>query len=232
MKIFKKYWKWYFLPSPSKLGLTTSEHEGLAWGSLASPGEPTWDDWENIVKKKHPIRYFLVEGMFPGIQKAYRKIVSDPIYWFKCHFISKYKYHLLDLRQPKTETDPGYQYGWIDCDTRMVYAIFNILNMFVEYEMKNRYCPSEEDVQADPYLLVQRNHTLEIKNIHYWWNVERLRQEKIYSDMLKAWSDAKQNYDSGSQELWKKLNDLDEANKEKEEEMLARLLKIRHSLWT
>ena len=229
----KKFWKWWILPSPSELGMTgDSTYEALSMRGFANPGEPTWEDWEEIVQKKYPIRFFLTEEVVPWFRRKFRRIVKDPIYWFKCHFIPKHKYHLLDLRQPKIKGEYNYRYGWIDSDTQMVFALFGILNKFVECEMKHWFCPSEEDVQADPSLLNQRNNYLEAKNIHYWWNIERKRQEKAHTDMLTAWSDAKHGGDPSEHQLWLDLHKLDQANQDKEDEIIARLLKIRRSLWT
>lgn len=226
-----EYWKWKILPSPIKLGLSDSNALGSRdFGN--QPGQVTWEDWEEKVKALHPVRFFLVEELVPWFKQKYRKLVKDPIYWFKCNFLTKHKYHLIDIREPKTEGPLAYRYGWIDSDTKMVLALFTILNDFVREEMSHWYCPSEEEVQAEPHLINQRNNYLETKAIHYWYNVERKRQEKVHAELLHSWSDAKKAQDPAEHQLWIDLHKVEESNKEKEDEMLARLLKIRGSLWT
>ena len=145
------YWKWKVLPSPMKLGMSDSNN---ALGSKMfgnQPGQVCWEDWEEKVKTMYPVRYYLIEELGPIIRRKYRQWITTPIYWLKCHLFTKHKYHLIDIREPKG--DPrSYRYGWIDSDHKMVLALFTILNDHVEGELDNRYCPTEEEVQIDPYL--------------------------------------------------------------------------------
>jgi hypothetical protein len=140
----------------------------------------------------------------------------------------------LDLRQPvhKEAGLPAYKYGWIDSDTKILYAMFNILNQFVDDEMSSWYCPSEEDVQNEPHLMYQRNNWLETKAIHYWWNVERVRQITEHNELLHNWSEAQKVNAPDTHQLWDELKKVEKAQEDKEDEMIARLLKIRRSLWT
>lgn len=155
---------------------------------------------------------------------------SDMKYWFVSHFIPKRKYHLLDLRQPKANGD--YRYGWLDSDHQMIFALFNILNNFVKNEMPHWYCPSEEEIAFDASLLHQRNIFLEVKAIHYWWNVDRKRQDKRKDHLLHDWHEAKKISVSKEHQLWEDLRKAETALEDKEDEMILRLIKIRRSLWT
>jgi hypothetical protein len=227
----KEYWKWRWLPSPKKLGISDSN----ALGSRdfgAQPGQATWEDWEEKVKAMYPVRFFLIEELVPLIRIKWRKYVWEPWYWFKCHFLPSYRFHMLDLRQPKEDGKYAYRYGWMDSDHKMVYAIFNILNAFVKDEMPNWYCPSEEEVEEDASLLNQRHKYLEVKAIHYWWNVDRKRREEQHADLLTKWSDAIKNQDPAEHQYWTELKAVEQANKDKEEEMIIRLIKVRGALWT
>jgi hypothetical protein len=227
----KKYWKWFILPSPKDLGMT--DHDALPMRGFGNPtGGPTWEDWEEKVKKMRPFRFWLVETFTPWITRTYRRLVKNPIYWLKCHLLSKYKYHILDLRQPKEDGKLAYRYGWIDCDTQIVLALFNILNKFVANELPRWYVPSEEEIQTDASLLDQRRRYLEIRAIHYWWNVERKRQEKAQNEILHSWHVAHKAESPDIHQLWDKLKKIEKANEDKEEEMLNRLIKIRHNLWS
>lgn len=228
----KEYWKWKFLPSPIALGMSDSNALGSKhFGNQT--GQVTWEQWEEKVKALRPIRYFIIEEFLPAIRQKYRKYMTEPIYWIKCHTITKYKYHLIDIREPKS--DPrSYHYGWIDSDNKMVLALFAILNDFVKNQLPNLYCPSEEDVEEDPSLITQRNNWLEIKAIHYWYNVERKRQEKFYDSLLEKWSDSRKglNPNPVSHQLWTELQKHEDQEKEKLEEMITKLIKIRGSMWT
>lgn len=225
------YWKWKILPSPIKLGMSDSNALGSRdFGS--HKGQVTWEDWEEKVKELYPVRYFLVEELVPWIRRKWRRYAKDPLYWLKCHLHPKHRYHMLDLRQPKVKGEYAYRYGWMDSDTQMVFALFNILNNFVKYEMPSWYCPSEEEIAEDESLMGQRHKYLEVKAIHYWWNVDRKRQEAALSELTSKWHDAHTTGDPSEHQLWKDLDDLKKSNKDKEDEMLVRLLKVRGSLWT
>jgi len=137
---------------------------------------------------------------------------------------------MLDLRQPKVTGE--YRYGWLDSDHQILFALFNILNNFVKHEMPNSYCPSEEEVSHDASLLNQRNKYLEIKAIHYWWNVDRRRQEKRKDHLLSDWHTARKYCRAEEHQLWENLRKAEADLEDKEEEMIMRLIKIRHSLWT
>jgi hypothetical protein len=231
----EKWWKIFQLPSPSDLGWTDSKYNALPMRMFNKiPGEKTWEDWEELMRKDYPIRYFFSETLPMWFSIKIRSPIKDTWYRIICHTLPSRKYHWLDLRQKpdKEMGHQGYKYGWIDSDTKMLYALFNILNKFVEEEMPHWYCPSEEDVQVEPHLLHQRNSWLETKAIHYWWNVERLRQQKEHTDLLHRWSEAQKNNDPETHQLWDQLRKAEKAQEDKEDEMIGRLLKIRRSLWT
>lgn len=222
------------LPSPKDLGWSNVNALPLRSIGANTTDEHTWEDWDELVRKDYPIRYFLCETLPLKFHIHIKRPITDALYYLKCHLLPGHRYHKLDLRQPvdKKQGISGYRYGWIDSDTQMLYALFNILNNFVKHEVPNWYCPSEEDVQADPGLLRQRNNWLETKAIHYWWNVERARQQKEYDDLLHRWSAAQKNNAPETHQLWDELNKMEKAQQDKEDEMVSRLLKIRHSLWT
>lgn len=228
----KDWWKIFRLPSPIDLGW--SDINALPMDRFKSAGDdtPTWEDWEVEMRKNYPVRFFFAETFPHWYRRHIKSPIKDAWYWVKCHTLPSHRYHFLDLRQPKSEASPGYKFGWIDSDTQMLYAAFNILNNFVKHELPNFYCPSEEEVQADASLLRQRTVYLEAKAIHYWWNVERLRQLKLHLELLHKWGDAQKAGDANTQQLWDDLHKLEAAMETKEDEMFARLLKIRRSLWT
>jgi hypothetical protein len=232
----EKWWKIFHLPSPKELGWTDSEYNALPMRMFSqnNGNEHTWEDWEEKVREEYPFRYFMSETLPSWFRYRIQRPIKDAWYWIICHLLPSRRYHILDLRQPENKERglSGYKYGWIDSDTKMLYALFNILNKFVEDEVSNWYCPSEEEVQSEPHLLYQRNNWLETKAIHYWWNVERIRQMKEHDDLLGQWSDAQKANAPETHQLWDELKKADKAQEDKEDEMIARLLKIRRSLWT
>ena len=228
----EKLWKIFRLPSPKELGWSDTNALPIVLFRNPNQNNPTWEDWEEKMRKEYPVRYFLAETLPFWFSIKIKRKVKDAIYFVTSHIVPSRRYHMLDLRQPKKKGKYSYRWGWIDSDSRMLYAMFNILNTFVKEEFPNMYCPSEEEVRANPYMMSQRLHYLEIKAIHYWWNVERERQLAAHSKLLKEWSDAKHAHSANEHQLWDDLQKLETANDEKEDEMIGRLMKIRRSLWT
>lgn len=238
-KIFK-------IPGPKDLKMSDSNN---AMPSALFPGNNfqkyTWEDYYSRVKKDYPIRYFFAStilGFIVGKFEYFKRIFSDIFYWFKCKFIKKYKYHLLDLRQPKkillpfgnaivkVDNSDYYNYGWIDVDSRMLYAIFGLLNEYVKHEVT---FITDEDVKADPFLQKSKDLQNEILEIHHWWNVERKQQLHINSALCDKWHFLSlKNQAPGKARAWKEMQDCDQKLEEKTDEMINRLMKIRRSLWS
>lgn len=230
------FWKIFRLPTPFELGWA-DKHNALPMRDFGNRGDgPTWEDWEEKMEKEYPVRYFFSETFPRWFKRNIIERIRNTIYWLKCHLLSSHRYHIVDIRQPaKIEGQPNpdaYRWGWLDADHRMLYAIFNIFNTFVEEEYENRHVPSEEDIQAEPALIFSRNLYYEVKAIHYWWNVERLRQEDMKAKLLSAWSEARRNNAPETHQLWDDLHKFEKDFDDKTDEMLLRIMKIRRSLWT
>jgi hypothetical protein len=137
------------------------------------------------------------------------------------------RYHVLDLR----DGGNGYGIGWYDTDTRMLQANFLLLKEFVEGEEPFKIIDwewSEESSAAGK----------EIKTLYHWWTVER--GEK-HAALDREWATVgspelipregggiRFQLDPKSKELLEKRDLLDL----EDDEMLLRLIKIRHFLWT
>lgn len=198
----------------------------------ADDHSPTWEDYNDLIQQKYPVRYFLLDRLPFWISCRWKWYVKNSWYWLKCQLLPSHKFHLLDLRQPKKNDPLAYRYGWLETDHQMEYALFNILNNFVKHQMDHWYCPSEEEVKSEPHNTNQRNAWLETKAIHQWWNIDRLQEEKTYDEALTRWSEAKKNGDPSKKLFWDELHDIQQANADKLEEMMIRLIKVRKSLWT
>jgi hypothetical protein len=234
--------KLFKIPGPKDLGMADNNYAMASEMFRNNATEYTWEQYYDRVKKEYPISFFCASTVPTFFRDLWRDITRKPkkiIYWFQCHVIPKHRYHMLDLRQKN-----GYQYGWIDAHQQMEYALFNILVKFVEEEMSHGFgIPSEEDAAKDDAgdeqysgFRRQLNNHKEYMAIYHYWKTDRIALEKAHSEALTAWSDAhRASYGERTDEvqlLWKKLNETDEAEKQKLEEMLHRLIDIRHSLWT
>lgn len=224
------------LPSPTELG--RSSRDSLPSKDFTpNTTDYSWEDWHEEVKSKHPIKYFVAETAgdfvrFKLFYPVYRPI-QDAKYWVVSHIVPKRRYHMLDLRQPKNEDDiDQYRYGWLDVSERMLYAIFNLLDQFVKYEMKNYYCPTEEDILKEDNLQAQKDIYFEILEIHKWWTVDRKDAHKQCNELRNKWHSLLKQNDPQTQIIWDKMREMDDELERKTDEMIIRLIKIRRSLWT
>lgn len=143
---------------------------------------------------------------------------------------------MLDLRQPCDKQDVSnidcYRYGWHDVPEKMLFAIFNLLGEYLNkenpFDLSTEY--SDEEIQDDDQLKYQHNCYLEAKAIYHWWTVER-KQELIYlNDLRASWFEKPKGEERKSARLFV---DQAEINFElKTDDMIARLFKIRRTLWT
>jgi hypothetical protein len=217
------------LPSPVDLGWST--HNTLGFRNHgAQPGQKTWQDYYEYLRATYPVRGLIATTLNDALHNAWWSItrpIRDVRYYLVSHLIPSRRYHMLDLRQPN-----GYRYGWNDFDNRLKYAMFNLLNQFVERELPNICCPTEEEAITETYLATQRNAYLEAVAIHNWWSVERPAAYKSINDLLVK------TYGNGVPKLNDCRDDVDALQKmeddldAKETEMMMRLIKVRKSLWT
>lgn len=256
-KIFK-------IPSPKDLKMSDNNYAMASEFFRNNSTEFTWEQYYAKVKKDYPIRYFFAATFiqfFIDIWNGFSKPIEDFIYKVKCHTLSKYKYHLIDIRQPLPKNGvvniDAYRYGWMDTDGRMQLAMIKLLNDFVEKEMtsKHYYKPSEEEIaklkmegETDKnkkieYELLrhQLDNQKEVMTIYNYWNEEHKISDKHIEEQMMIWSDRrseviKSSCDKCNDIILKahhdRLNYLEQTRSEKEEEMLIRLIKIRKFLWT
>lgn len=228
-----------FLKLPSPVDLGWSEYNALPskdW--TPNCAGPTWEDWHVEVKKRHPIKYWIAETASDFLRfKIWfpiKKPFSKAYYWLTSHLIPSRRYHMLDLRQPG-----GYQYGWQDVDSRMLYAMFNLLKEYFKeepYDLSKDY--SIEEINADPGRKTQYEHLQEAKAILHWWEVSRIEDAKARDDLLHQWSKLRKatkalpGSDETVDKMWAVLQNAEQDDDKKEDEMIARLMKIRRTLWT
>ena len=209
----EKYEPDYYYPEDFDIGTSKNSFDDMM-ANLEVYKSPAY---LNLWRLRHPVSYYYHKKVALAASSLYDK-VEDAIYFVECHVFDKAKYHKLDLRQPKDKDSCwGYQHGWIDADTQLLFACFNILRTFVEVEMDENLdpIPIDED-NFDNESVKERNKFLqEVKELYDWWLVDR---EVDY----KKWIiDCEMNSFENQEAFF-----------EKETEMLIRLMKIRGGMWT
>lgn len=246
MIYFKKLIK---LPGPKDIGMSDSNYAMSSEFFRNNSTEKTWEDFYARIKKDYPIRYFFASTAPSFFRHFWMKLTAKPfnfIYWLKCMILPSHKFHLIDIREKNTETNIiPYRFGWIDSDVKMTFAMFKILCDFVEKEMPVGYfIPNEEDASKDngdcnskyPGYKSQREQYLKIMEIYNYWNTDRFILNNEYNAALSAWDNSREkskgDKNSETEELYQKMEILSAKKDKKLEEMLHRLIDIRHSLWT
>lgn len=118
------------------------------------------------------------------------------------------RYHIINLKG-----EAKYKHGWIDADDKMLLACFKILRDFVEREDPTVGLePISSHRNLDEERLEARR---EIRRLYVWWTEEREREmEARRRDLL---SDNPQAVSGGL---------------DRDDEMLARLIRVRCYMWT
>src|SRR5258708_9618462 len=217
MIYFNKLFK---LPGPKDLGMSDDNY---AMPSRLFPNnktEKTWEDFYEILRKNYPVRY-LIAYTLPTFFRDRWWSISRPFknahYWFVSHFVPSRRYHMLDLRQPKNgDNVDNYSYGWRDTDSRMVFALFNLLCQFVEEEVsEGYYVPTEGDIAKDPALKYQLDNYIEFMTIYIWWKKDRIIEDEEYCIKLTSWSNARCRFADNERVLWEELNTIEARKKDK-----------------
>lgn len=154
--------------------------------------------------------------------RSLRKI-RDAWYWIRTHTYNRY--HMVDVRNKRN----GYSWGWLDVSEKLLFANFALLVDYVENEK--------------PFLRIDWswNEDLvfcakEIKNLYWWWKVDRKRQHDAYDAMSSQAYDGVFSVYANElpelRELRDKCHKEEERLQEVDTQNLIRLIKIRGCLWT
>lgn len=231
-----------FLKLPSPVDLGWSHHDALEdedWSD--DPKGKTWQDWDRTVKQMHPVKYFIAETMGDWLQRKWwrlRNPFKDAHYYVVSHVVPSRRYHMLDLRQPKRKGElaniDAYRYGWVDVPEKMLYAMFNLLGEYLNEEQPHDLTTAytREQIDADPAMKAQQGAVDEARTIYNWWMVGRKQEIKNIDDTRHLWWQSKKAKEPSKDEYWNKLNRLEAEFEAKTDEMVARLMKIRRTLWT
>lgn len=220
--------KFFHLPTPRELGWSSD-----ALGSRAfTPFQEghTWEDWEEHVRAKYPIRYFLLETLPNTVWYPLRRFFKTTFYWLRCHLLPGSRYHLLDLRGVDP-LPPAYTHGYLDPCTVMQLAAWAALRAYVAEG------PSDPGVWGTPEELAgslkdQKFFYDEAMELHEWWMhgraVEQAKGDALYKAVDASVPAGKEAHEAAT----KAWLDYYRWMEEHEEEQFLRLCRIRRTLWT
>lgn len=224
--------KYLYLPLPKDLGHGSNALQMRDIDPFIDPSEYCWEDWETEVRLRYPVRWFFnktIPNLFSPIRRFWRTI-KDSWYWVKCHTLESFRFHLIDIREDKS-IPFAYRFGWTDADHKIMLANFAILKDFVEKEEPKslRDFHSEEEIDQMGARSQQDAHD-EVMTLYRWWMTERHVEKQIADDMFEKSKEAKTAVERSQHARdWSSARD---RNKEREDEMLIRLIKVRHTMWT
>ncbi len=148
---------------------------------------------------------------------------SQAWYWVRTHVWNRY--HIVNCKSPQN----GYRWGWCDRDWLMFCACFNILVDFVEKESPRVGLDDADD------------RDVEIRNLYHWWTQGRANAHASARKLLHG-IPAKEDKGDSLESLmdavgantpeWKTWREASAALDARDDEMLARLMAVRQSLWT
>jgi hypothetical protein len=270
-------WRLFFLPKhPLNLYSRQFEHP---------KNEQTWEDFEDEVEKKCPIRFYIVTFIERLFRSIWRFLCNIP-YWIRTHTYNRY--HIINVKQPKNSPyQYSYNWGWIDRCHVLPFAMFNILCDFVENEFMPQYWwewnekkqkservkkserkswkdllkDKEKELNKEDFKLCdgsfdennyemtvhERKYDLELLTIYKWWKEDRFELCKKENDSLDEWMNYKDRLIEKNGGCWQDWSDEEKKHDRElmdrhleaennrlnqEEDMLIRIVKIRHGLWT
>lgn len=194
-----------------------------------------WAAWEEKTKKDHPIKWFFFGSIPDFIEFILWWPLSRWCYNIKCKYWSKRHHIKIDVDRffvgaEYSHNHPLENYTWIDSDTKILYATFQILVDFVERES------NIIDWSSDPK---HQEAEKEFMELYKWWTEERPKRVDDYpsmSDYGMKGDICQIDHSSPEYKRWDAAHD--EYNKKEAEyenedtEMLIRLVVSRKVLWS
>jgi len=217
------------IPTPMELGKSESNALPSRFFPNDDKDEYTWEDYDMEMRVKYPIRWFLTRTI-PTWWRRYVWGTYAPLERFRYWVVSNtiHRYHMLDLRQPG-----GYRYGWLDSDSQILYANFNILENFYKNELGSLCTEFSEEEAKEEYAKQQLEFIEDVKKLHHYWTVDRPAFQKLIE---AAASDAcvarKAKNFAKSEEMYKTLEKSQQNFDDLETTMLMKLINIRKQMWT
>ena len=149
-----------------------------------------------------------------------RYLISQAWYWLRTHTWNRY--HIIDCRSPHND----YKWGWCDRDYLMLCACFNILKDFVERELPHSYTDYSQSG-------AWQDSRTEILALYEWWMKGRATEHAdAHGEAARLGlgdlSKLAQGWTSEMQVCGRRLLAFDA----RDDQMLARLVKVRGFMWS
>lgn len=171
----------------------------------------------------------LLKGKILGDYK--RGGVFGLYHWVRCHVWNRY--HVVNISGMDE-----YDWGWIDSDLKILYANFRILCDFVEKEDpgagKRTFADYKVDEEWEREIVTrQLEQSAEIRSLYDWWTETRPKKHREHDEMLSrlTFSYGKR-FRCNDPDLAKEYSRIEDELYTEDTEMLVRLMRIRHRLWT
>jgi hypothetical protein len=190
----------------------------LFWTAYNTPDGLTWEEWEtwhDETKSKFPVQYFIKRELPLLWHRHVVSNLSHAWYFIRCHIWNRY--HMVSLANKAT----GYKWGWIDRDSAILYAAFNIFQDFCEKEKGLKNLLFQYEYSADEES--KRVYETAVELYEWWVNGGR---EKDYKESKRLMKEADE---SGDMEAWLKAYNFSDT---RDNEQLIKLVSIRGYLWT
>jgi hypothetical protein len=203
-------------------------------------GWDDWDDWHKKAKSAHPVRYYLAEDFLRTLQNIVY-FPSDCVrrlrFWIYNRFVSKTHYL-------KTGLKPGCYH---ELDERIIHGLFNELNDFVEielaslqasgdkkYNFRRGRCPAAglDHLEWASSLVYGKDMGVNKKDPLFGTPTPQAEASRTIRQLYDWWKERPNRIEPYSIEDPKKSLQMEEKYYKEDDRMLAKLIKVRRSLWT
>jgi len=187
------------VPGPQALGMSDCDALGCRRLTPFQEG-PTWEDWDERVKREYPVRYFLSErvGKWLSLQASF---AGHRFRRFKSRWI--YRDHLVDLRG--VDNLWPYEYDHLLPSAVMWLASWKALMLYIEQEKPKDPALrgfTDED-KAEPWYAEDKARYDEAQALYRYWTVER-KAEHEADNLMSA--EMRKAGDARDQELYEALS--------------------------
>jgi len=170
------------VPGPQALGMSTSDALGSRKLTPFQEG-PTWEDWNERVKRDYPVRYFLSEvlGRWISLQASF---MVNRLRRFTSRWINRD--HLIDLRG--VDNLWPYEYDHLLPSAIMWLASWKALMLYIEQEKPKDPALKgyTDEAKAEPWYAEDKARYDEAQALYRYWTVERKAEHDADNRMHDA----------------------------------------------
>jgi hypothetical protein len=254
--------KLFKFPTPKELGMSNFDFGMPSRLFPNHPMEYTWEDYEERLQEMYPDKYLLAYTLpkfFLHLWWAISRPLIKVYYWFVSHFVPSRRYHWLDLRQPDykygwLDIDARMVYALFNLLSQFVEKESHQNYIPTEEEVKECHWMKESLDNYKEYMgiynwwKIDRAKGLEEESKKLTeWSLLREQKDKadkiLWDNLYRIHSkeESMMRYDSSEERIKREQNErslfaelkaLQIWNENKLEEMLHRLINIRHVLWS